>query len=129
MSCHLFGSPTATLQFYRKHVKTKKLRKMHIRITTYVCQLPRVFVFKFAPVSNNDARNKNVERRRKWKGRIEISMLEKWKKPEYEKEVKRTSAGNGQKEERKKERKKRRARRRRGRVLALLARRMLGNFS
>lgn len=33
-------------------------------------------------------------------------MLEKWKKPEYEKEVKRTSAGNGQKEERKKERKK-----------------------
>lgn len=79
---------------------------MHIRITTYVCQLLRVFVFKFAPASNNDTRNKNVERRSKWKGRIEISMLEKWKKPEYEKEVKRTSAGNGQKEERKKERKK-----------------------
>lgn len=37
-------------------------------------------------------------------------MLEKWKKPEYEKEVKRTSAGNGQKEERKKERKKKGAR-------------------
>lgn len=37
-------------------------------------------------------------------------MLEKWKKPEYEKEVKRTSAGNGQKEERKKEIKKKKAR-------------------